>query len=666
MMASGSQNLTSDKARILSTQPGTDKFWRGDNSWSDTFNGVLLLPRGLRAGDRVNNTGAGIEICAEGGIEIFHTSTPYIDFHYEASTDDYSVRLICDSATNLTCTGAFTVKGNIEGDAGIIGNRNQWGLDMYARPFAHHATNPSSTNGANLYYAAGNQDYYDNPRWYFLQYSYTASSTATNGYYEAYRLPATAAGLTANATYEIRTSKSSAYTVDNASACTGNSYGLLSNNTSQAAENCYDGAPGLHFWRYNGSSGQSGGDGWIAQWSWNSGSVGGQIYLDDNPSYTIMIRGRNSDADHTFNAWKRIQLCDGTGASGTWGISITGNAATASKVGGATSWLYFNNSNEVNFGGTNTSADIYFGYRATDSRPKPTTFHFGTDSATVKAATFNACNGYLISTCNGNTVNIGSQNSGWCHIYNSASIPFIFNNTVCTTTGDLGTASYPFDNLILKSGGRVSGNGGNLYIGNSNNANWVLTQDICSHNGTGDTYWSLRITGVAHFKTAYGAVWNDYAEMRNVPKAQIDIYRINDDKGEIERNYPYAGHCVYEIGDGTMELTNARLAKGCKIISDTFGFCIGETEDCRTPIAVTGRVLAYPYENIEEYKNHIGDCVCSGPNGTISIMTLEETIQHPECIVGTISEIPTYAIWRCGNKDTKPINVNGRIWIYVH
>ena len=220
-------------------------------------------------------------------------------------------------------------------------------------------------------------------------------------------------------------------------------------------------------------------------------------------------------------------------------------------------------------------------------------------------------------------------------------------------------------NLTLPVGGRLGKASGNLYIGASDNSGWVLTQDICSHTGTGDTYWSLRSTGVAHFKTAYGAVWNDYAEMRNVPKAQIDIHRIYDDKGEIERNYPYAGHCVYEIGDGTMELTNARLAKGCKIISDTFGFCIGETEDCKTPIAVTGRVLAYPYENIEEYKNHIGDCVCSGPNGTISIMTLEEKIQYPECIVGTISEIPSYTIWRCGNKDTKPIKVNGRIWIYV-
>lgn len=34
-MATGTQNLTSDKARVLSTQPGTSKIWRGDNTWSN-------------------------------------------------------------------------------------------------------------------------------------------------------------------------------------------------------------------------------------------------------------------------------------------------------------------------------------------------------------------------------------------------------------------------------------------------------------------------------------------------------------------------------------------------------------------------------------------------------------------------------------------------------
>ena len=39
------------------------------------------------------------------------------------------------------------------------------------------------------------------------------------------------------------------------------------------------------------------------------------------------------------------------------------------------------------------------------------------------------------------------------------------------------------------------------------------------------------------------------------------------------------------------------MMPACSIISDTFGFAIGETEECKTPLAQAGRVLAYPYQN---------------------------------------------------------------------
>ena len=57
--------------------------------------------------------------------------------------------------------------------------------------------------------------------------------------------------------------------------------------------------------------------------------------------------------------------------------------------------------------------------------------------------------GLLTSTANSNTVTIGSQNANFTHIYNSANIPFIFNNSIQTTTGNLGSNSYPFNNLYL-------------------------------------------------------------------------------------------------------------------------------------------------------------------------------------------------------------------------
>ena len=51
------------------------------------------------------------------------------------------------------------------------------------------------------------------------------------------------------------------------------------------------------------------------------------------------------------------------------------------KVGVSTIWVYPENHNEINFGGTNTSSTIFFGYRAKDSRVKPTAFVFGNNNS---------------------------------------------------------------------------------------------------------------------------------------------------------------------------------------------------------------------------------------------------------------------------------------------
>ena len=137
----------------------------------------------------------------------------------------------------------------------------------------------------------------------------------------------------------------------------------------------------------------------------------------------------------------------------------------------------------------------------------------------------------------------------------------------------------------------------------------------------------------------HGAVFNDYAEYRHTNKVM-------------------PGRCVVEIGDGDLEISKQRLQLGANIVSDTFGFSIGESNYANTPIAVCGRVLAYPLENRNSFKP--GQAVCSGPNGTISIMTRDEIKEWPDAIVGYVSEIPIYKYWGSDN-----IEVDGRIWIKV-
>lgn len=137
----------------------------------------------------------------------------------------------------------------------------------------------------------------------------------------------------------------------------------------------------------------------------------------------------------------------------------------------------------------------------------------------------------------------------------------------------------------------------------------------------------------------YNAVWNDYAEFRKAETIE-------------------PGRVVIEDVSGEMKVSSGRLQAGASIVSDTFGHAMGETDECKTPLAVAGRALAYTNENRNSYP--LGAAVCTGPNGTVSLMTREEIMMYPERIVGTVSEIPNYETWGSGN-----VKVDGRIWIKV-
>ena len=138
----------------------------------------------------------------------------------------------------------------------------------------------------------------------------------------------------------------------------------------------------------------------------------------------------------------------------------------------------------------------------------------------------------------------------------------------------------------------------------------------------------------------YGAAWNDYAEYRT-------------QKEVIE-----PGYCVASANNGQVYKTIEKFQACDGIVSDTFGFAIGETDECKTPLAVAGRVLAYCEG--DRYDYHSGDTVCAGPNGKVIKMTREEIREWPDRIIGIVSEIPEYDTWGSGN-----IKVNNRIWIKV-
>lgn len=314
----------------------------------------------------------------------------------------------------------------------------------------------------------------------------------------------------------------------------------------------------------------------------------------------------------------------------------------------------------VHYYNTDTTSTNTFANLRVKSSSTFKTFVFGGDGNCSWEGHILANGGYLRSTANGNTVQIGSENGGFCHITNTAAIPFWFNQDITMSQGkhigQAGSQYRPFQIYL----GRYTTAGSNAI--NSNNPLIEFSNSDRSQYGqlVYSDYDSVRspdgLTWVGNQANSwfqaprvFGAVWNDYAEYRETK----------------EKIQP--GRCVVETGKGDLVLSTQRLQPGCEIVSDTFGFAIGETDKCKTPTACAGRVLAYLYE--DNSLAHPGDPVCSGPNGTVSLMTHEEEIEWPSRIIATVSEIPDYEEWEYGSADEfgnkEKLKVDGRIWIRV-
>ena len=69
--------------------------------------------------DNGQSGAAGVVLRNEGGIEISHASTPYIDFHHAAGTSDFNMRLIATATNILSLTGGhFCPYTNTSGSLG--------------------------------------------------------------------------------------------------------------------------------------------------------------------------------------------------------------------------------------------------------------------------------------------------------------------------------------------------------------------------------------------------------------------------------------------------------------------------------------------------------------------------------------------------------------------
>lgn len=516
--------------------------------------------------------------------------------------------------------GVFYFGSNVARDAALAGSATLEAGEIISRKASGEGMVIAANSGNHKLYLYCNSDGRSGI------YGYTTNGTG-------YTVFATAAGATSSTFYGNVTGSSA--------SCTGNSatatriYGNLAAATNNTNCNIWisDGTPtGVP--RY--------GSGFYYNPSSKTLTVPGPITAQYAGSLSITIN--NSTQDHS------IQLT--SNAAGTVGLYDV----TKSK------WMLYNTASNGLVLGTIDGADI------TTSGYNMTTKCTTTDLKATNNGGSNEQRGFFISDKNGNgsirLINIAHTN-GYNYMYlqvrafdgntdrgyQGLTIAALKNGTISTSL----VGSFSNTGVIQTNGGsspiyhEVYNNYGDLYLyqHNSNNAGLYRNNYWNGSAKTASSGWLIttRTDGqvTSSFKI-YGAVWNDYAEYRATEPTE-------------------PGRVVTETYDKLI-ITKERLMPGCRIVSDTFGFAIGQTELYNTPIAVSGRVLVYPYRSREEYP--LGAAVCSAPNGTVDIMTHDEIMMYPERIVGTVSEIPTYEIWQAGSKESpNPIQVNGRIWIYV-
>lgn len=105
-----------------------------------------------------------------------------------------------------------------------------------------------------------------------------------------------------------------------------------------------------------------------------------------------------------------------------------------------------------------------------------------------------------------------------------------------------GTLKFPgITTITPDSGARIGGSGGDLYLGNANNSNWVKVQDICSHNGS--NYWYIYQNGNAHFNNivSTGATINGDATINGTATigGNLSVTGLISNKGILPANYEF-------------------------------------------------------------------------------------------------------------------------------
>lgn len=231
--------------------------------------------------------------------------------------------------------------------------------------------------------------------------------------------------------------------------------------------------------------------------------VGYLAYLHDNVASATKLQTPRSiwgqSFDGTGNVNGTIYINNSNSSNGA--IRLNNNINANARISAIDDQVIFNTGNAIRFGETDWNLNLWAGLKYTHSNK---------------------------------TIYLGIADNS------------VFNANSAQSNG---TLKFPGITTITPDGGaRIGGSGGDLYLGNANNSNWVKVQDICSHNGS--NYWHIYQNGNAYFNNivSTGTTINGNATINGdaTINGNLSVTGLISNKGILPANYEFnnkGAHC---------------------------------------------------------------------------------------------------------------------------
>lgn len=189
------------------------------------------------------------------------------------------------------------------------------------------------------------------------------------------------------------------------------------------------------------------------EWLYGNGQEKARLWMSNDLTAKIAPYFREYESDGTALYTGNLVLGDGTGASGTWGISISGNAITATGATALNSYATIGSSSTTHA----TALQTYFNANKT-TIPRNKLIHFYDQSGGNGSATFgyfldqydnNPYGGFFVAHYN-NAYYVGINNGTYTlqKIITDAG-GTMTGNLLGNSTAALGSTANPFHNLVL-------------------------------------------------------------------------------------------------------------------------------------------------------------------------------------------------------------------------